>query len=158
MNNRKEKVDKILKNYTKKDWIDNYTHQHQLNQNFNLGLPLTNQQLQQPLLPIAKRVFAQTIGLNLVPVKPIGYPNSFKNTTVKNKHQLRKEKLKAVFENPLKRKIKGAIKSIFKKIFSIFKKKKTNSTPEGIIFYMDFKYGNTSNKIYKKKLFKKRDR
>ena len=58
---------------SKSDWMSQYVEMHSINEN---QISSTQSNFNLTLLPIAKRVFAKTVRLDLVDVNPIGGGNS----------------------------------------------------------------------------------
>ena len=129
---------KTLKEKWMEDWLNVINSNKESNTNNDFSL-----------FPVVQRVFDQTFSLDLKPVK--------------SKAEIRKEKMKSILNNSLKRRIIGRIKRYFKKFISIFKKKKSGyktiaselvsvkplSQPSGNLFYINFKY--KIDKKYKNK-------
>jgi len=91
------------------------------------------------LLPISKNIAAQTIGLDLLAVKPMSAPIGFENE---------KDRLKRETENK-RIKLRNKIKKV--KSEGNFVSEKLIESPSGLE-YLDFKYGNTnSNSLVKSK-------
>jgi len=125
---------------SKADWMSQYVEMHSLNEN-----TLHTQSVEIPqLLPIAKRVFAKTVGLDLVSVNPIGGGNS--------SDELKEMKSDIKIENR-DRKIDSITDD---KDFEEMKvedhpKYRETKMPRGELFYMDYTYGGgTSSKPHKK--------
>jgi len=115
---RKQKIYQILKNIEririldkwtfldkgmsndKLSWIDQYANQHKINENMPVSLT-SNLSNDVSLLPLSKRIFAQTLGLDLVAVQPMASPtglneNERKRLDILKKRQERLKKLRRV--------------------------------------------------------------
>jgi len=123
---------------SKADWMSQYVEMHSLNEN---TLQSSTQSVEMPsLLPIAKKIAAQTIGLDLVSVKPLGGNSQEEIDRIKNevKTENRDRKIDAITEN-----------KDFEEM-NIEEHPDFEKGPEGKLFYMDYQYGGTSSKTHKK--------
>ena len=130
---------------SKADWMSEWVEMHSINeQNSMLG----TQSSQFPsVLPIATRVASQTIGLDLVTVKPIGghTQEEIDRIEAEIKAENREGKIESVLEN----------KEYKEKTIKDHPDYK-NGMPSSQLFYMDFKYDTgkktrRSGKKHKKK-------
>jgi hypothetical protein len=134
---------------SKADWMSQYVETHSLNENtigddlidikptdYNKPNDLPN------LLPIDKRVFAQTIGLNLVSVKPIGGNSKEELDKIKNevKTENRDRKIDAITDN-----------KDFEEMSVDEHPEYGKGGPKAELFYMDYVYSGTSSKKTHKK-------
>lgn len=95
------------------------------------------------LLPIVRRVFAQTIALDLVEVKPMGFVSDEKLRLVKER--VLSENRDSVVNSLLKGgKIKVKILEEDPEYIEMTK----NNLPKGELMYLDFKYGDASTLIH----------
>ena len=120
---------------SKADWMSKYI------ENSSISEDIRNTNTTHPqLLPIAMKVAAQTIGLNLVAVKPLGGGN--------NSEELKGIRQDVVIENR-DRKINAITEG------DEFNEMKVEDHPDyikpkgplGELLYMDFVYGSTQSKI-----------
>jgi hypothetical protein len=128
-------LDNIGLTGSKANWMAEYVEMHSKSESTDIN---ENTLSDFPILPMAKRVAAQTIGLDLVTVQPIGGGNSGE--------QLDKIKKDIQIENR-DRKIDSIIKGDEYKEMKVEEHPDyiTPSGPSGQLFYMDYKY-NTGKK------------
>ena len=129
---------------SKANWLSEYAESQstQLSNEFNSG----SSEEFPSLLPIARQVFAKTIGLDLVTVNPIGGGNTseeLKKIDAEIKAENREGKIDAIIENKKYKEKKREDHPDFRK----------GSGPSSQLFYMDFKYDSSKKK--KKKNGKK---
>ena len=126
------KVLEGIKDDEKRAWMDNYIDAHDLSgRTFEAYQVVdsgeTCEDFNFPLLPISKRIAAQTIGLDLVSVVPLAAPQGYESD-----------------ENRIKRENYNKRLSLHNKLNKIkegeYKPKPKKSPPFGLN-YMDFKYG-----------------
>lgn len=124
---------------SKADWMTEYTN----NQDQNLGNTLVGTQSESfpSLLPISVQVAAQTIGLNLVAVKPMGgnSEEELERIAAEIKAENRDAKIDAVIDDK---------EYVEKKIQDHPEYGKGG--PSGKLFYMDYKYGDSDDTKGKK--------
>ena len=133
---------------SKKNWMSEYASKHDIYGNIQPGdmAPGTgsirNSDL--PLLPIAMRIAAQTIGQDLVSVKPMsGVGISIEEQMridQKIKQENRDRKIKSVMDD---------VEYVEKKVLTEeeYKEMGIKNPPKGNLLYIDYKYGGTSSKI-----------
>jgi hypothetical protein len=126
---------------SKADWMSQYVEMHSINEN---QISSTQSNFNLTLLPIAKRVFAKTVSLDLVDVNPIGGGNSsneMKEIRSDIKIENRDRKIDSITED---------------KCFDEMKvedhpKYKEQQMPKSNLFYLDYQYGGgTSSNTHKK--------
>lgn len=129
---------------SKADWMSQYVEMHSINENNTQIQPSVFDQTSNfPILPVAKRIFSKTVGLDLVAVQPIGVGNSSEqlkdirdDIKIENRDRLiesiiddKEYKEMTVEEHP------DYIKT---------------SGPSGQLFYMDYTYGGATSSTHKK--------
>ena len=112
---------------SKDKWLEKYKQFHSLNESEDIEFP--------SILPMVKKLAAQTIGLDLVSVQPIGMNSEEELERIKNevKKENRDRKIDSITEN-----------SDFKEM-KIEEHPEFKSGPKMDILYLDFKYGSTSS-------------
>ena len=139
-----KKWDSILNNMKisedKKEWMSQYAELHTTNE--IVTVPDTNITSQPTdnniLFPIVKRIFAQTIGQDLVSVQPIGGGNSgdeMKKINQEVKIENRDRKIDALVEGKEFNEMKPEDHPDYIK----------PSGPSSQLFYMDYVYGSTNS-------------
>ena len=138
---------------SKADWMSQYVHQHGIMSNVNIPVTSTTQSISEKndsfpsLLPMAMKVSAQTVGLDLVSVQPLSSPSG--NT----KEEIDRIQAEIKAENR-----QGKIDSVIEG--KEYKEKEIKDHPDykgpniGLL-YLDFKYGSTSSSKSKRKRGKK---
>ena len=127
---------------SKADWMSQYVEMHSINEN---QISSTQSTSNFPtLLPIAKRVFSKTVGLDLVSVNPIGVGNSsdeLKEIRSDIKIENRDRKIDSITEG----------KDFDEMKVEDHPKYKEQQMPKGNLFYLDYKYDSVvSSKPHKK--------
>lgn len=127
---------------SKADWMSKYVNQHGIMSNVNIPMGSTptqsiSESMDFPLLPVAMKVAAKTIGMGLVTVKPMSGPGG----TSQEEMDRIKAEIKA--ENR-----EGKIDSILEG--KEFKEKDITEHPDykgpgSSLFYLDFKYGGSTS-------------
>lgn len=139
-----KKWDSVLNNMKisedKKEWMSQYAELHTTNEIVTVpDTIITSQPTDNNILfPIVKRIFAQTIGQDLVSVQPIGGGNSG--------NEMKKIKQEVKIENR-DRKIDALVEG---KEFNEMKPEDhpdyiKPSGPSSQLFYMDYVYGSTNS-------------
>ena len=139
-----KKWDSVLNNMKisedKKEWMSQYAELHTTNE--IVTIPDTNITSQPTdnniLFPIVKRIFAQTIGQDLVSVQPIGGGNSgdeMKKIKQEVKIENRDRKIDALVEGKEFNEMKPEDHPDYIK----------PSGPSSQLFYMDYVYGSTNS-------------
>ncbi len=139
-----KKWDSVLNNMKisedKKEWMSQYAELHATNEIVTApDSIITSQPTDNNILfPIAKRIFAQTIGQDLVSVAPMGGGNSgdeMKKIKQEVKIENRDRKIDALVEGKDFEEMKPEDHPDYIK----------PKGPSGQLFYMDFVYGSTSS-------------
>ena len=125
---------------SKAQWISEYAEMHSNNEVEKNTLSTDKTSNEFPnILPMAKKIVAKTIGLDLVSVKPMNSPGGTSEET------MRRIKAEVKAENR-QRKIDNLLEGEEYKEMDITEHEDYNG-PTGGLFYMDFVYGSTqSNK------------
>lgn len=126
---------------SKANWMAEYAEMHSINEN-NLYSQSTSTQSQFPnLMPLATKVAAQTVGLDLVTVQPIGgnSQEEIDRINAEIKADNREGKIESILDN----------KEYKEKTIEDHPDYK-NGLPSGELFYMDYKYGDDKKKKKKK--------
>jgi hypothetical protein len=121
---------------SKDEWLEKYKQFHSLNEEFLNQKVGDIEDIEFPsILPMVKKLAAQTIGLDLVPVQPIGMNSEEELERIKNevKKENRDRKIDSITEN-----------SDFKEM-KIEEHPEFKSGPKMDLLYLDFKYGSTSS-------------
>ena len=114
---------------SKADWMSEYVEMHSKNESLS-DFPT--------LLPMAKQIFAKTIGLDIVPVMPIGGGNSgteMESIRQDVKIENRDRKIESIVEDKDFEEMKLEDHPDYIK----------PKGPSGQLFYMDFIYGGTES-------------
>ena len=122
---------------SKADWMSQYVEMHSINE--------SNSQIQQPsvfdqtsnfpsILPVAKRIFAKTVGLDLVAVRPPGGNSTDDIDRIEKevKSENRDRKIDAITDDKEFEEMKVEDHPEYK-----------DGLPKGNLFYMDYQYGST---------------
>ena len=126
----------------RKEWLSQYTNQHQQHESNLTGFPTskstttasTIQDFGSQLLPISMKIAAQTIGQNLVSVVPMGGGNTgeeMRKIDAEIKQENRDGKIDSIIEN----------KEYVEKEREDHPDYKKGEGPIGQLFYMDYVYG-----------------
>lgn len=121
---------------SKDEWLEKYKKFHSLNEEFLNQKVGDIEDIEFPsILPQVKAVFSKTIGLDLVPVQPIGMNSEEELERIKNevKEENRDRKIDSITEN-----------SDFKEM-KIEDHPEFKSGPKMDLLYLDFKYGTTQS-------------
>lgn len=121
---------------SKDEWLEKYKQFHSLNEEFLNQKVGDIEDIEFPsILPQVKAVFSKTIGLDLVPVQPIGMNSEEELERIKNevKEENRDRKIDSITEN-----------SDFKEM-KIEDHPEFKSGPKIDLSYLDFKYGTTQS-------------
>lgn len=119
---------------SKADWMSQYAEMHSINEN-NIQISSTQSTSNFPnLLPIAKRVAAQTVGLNLVAVKPMGGNSTDELERIKSeiKSENRDRKIDSITDDKEFEEMKVEDHPDYE-----------SGLPSGKLFYMDYQYKST---------------
>jgi hypothetical protein len=122
---------------SKADWMSEYAEMHSKNET---TLSNTTTEEFPTLLPIAKQIFAKTVGLDIVPVVPIGGGNSgpeMESIRQDVNRENRDRKIESIVEDKEFEEMKIEDHPDYVK----------PKLPSGQLFYMDFKYGGTESNI-----------
>jgi hypothetical protein len=122
---------------SKADWMSEYAEIHSKNET---TLSNTTTEDFPTLLPIAKQIFAKTVGLDIVPVVPIGGGNSgpeMESIRQDVKIENRERKIESIVDGKEFEEMKVEDHPDYVK----------PKLPSGQLFYMDFKYGGTESNI-----------
>ena len=122
---------------SKTEWMSGYAEMHSNNET---TLSNTTTEEFPTLLPIAKQIFAKTVGLDLVSVSPIGGGNSgpeMESIRQDVKIENRDRKIESIVEDKEFEEMKVEDHPDYVK----------PKGPLGQLFYMDFKYGGTESNI-----------
>ena len=122
---------------SKTEWMSEYAEMHSNNET---TLSNTTTEEFPTLLPIAKQIFAKTVGLDLVSVSPIGGGNSgpeMESIRQDVKIENRDRKIESIVEDKEFEEMKVEDHPDYVK----------PKGPLGQLFYMDFKYGGTESNI-----------
>ena len=120
---------------SKADWMSQYAEMHSIHEN-NTQIQSTQSTSNFPtILPLAMKVAAQTVGQNLVSVKPMGGNSDDELERIKNeiKSQNRDRKIDAIIDD-----------KEFEEMTVEEHPEYKNGLPEGKLFYMDYTYGSTT--------------
>lgn len=130
---------------SKADWMSQYVEMHSINENNTQIQPSVFDQTSNfpSILPVAKRIFAKTVGLDLVAVQPIGGGNS--------SEQLKEIRDDIKIENR-DRVIESIIDNKDYKEMTIEEHPDyiKPSGPSAQLFYMDYTYGGATSSTHKK--------
>ena len=121
---------------SKDEWLEKYKQFHSLNEEFLNQKVGDIEDIEFPsIFPQVKSVFSKTIGLDLVPVQPIGINSEEELERIKNevKEENRDRKIDSITEN-----------SDFKEM-KIEEHPDFKSGPKMDLSYFDFKYGTTQS-------------
>lgn len=123
----------------KADWVSEYMNN--ISDDNELGLTSSNESFPS-ILPLAMRVASQTVSLDLVSVKPIGGISSDELERISKEvlSENRDRKIDAIVEGEEYKEMKVEEHTDYK-----------SGGPSGKLFYMDFKYDNSTNKKKKGK-------
>jgi len=132
---------------SKADWMSEYAEMHSTNNHWgtvedlkdlsNTESNTTNKDFP-TLLPIAKQIFAKTVGLDIVPVMPIGGGNSgteMESIRQDVKIENRDRKIESIVEDKEFEEMKVEDHPDYRK----------SKGPSGQLFYLDFQYGGTES-------------
>jgi hypothetical protein len=122
---------------SKADWMSEYAEMHSKNES---TLSNTTTEEFPTLLPIAKQIFAKTVGLDIVPVIPIGGGNSgpeMESIRQDVNRENRDRKIESIVEDKEFEEMKIEDHPDYVK----------PKLPSGQLFYLDFKYGGTESNI-----------
>jgi len=120
---------------SKADWMSEYAEMHSNNET---TLSNTTTEEFPTLLPIAKQIFAKTVGLDIVPVMPIGGGNSgpeMESIRQDVKIENRDRKIESIVDDKEFEEMKVEDHPDYKESVG----------PRGDLFYLDFKYGGTES-------------
>lgn len=120
---------------SKADWMSEYVEMHSKNET---TLSNTTTEDFPTLLPMAKQIFAKTIGLDIVPVMPIGGGNSgpeMESIRQDVKIENRDRKIESIVEDKEFEEMKVEDHPDYKESVG----------PRGELFYLDFQYGGTES-------------
>lgn len=126
---------------TKKSWLEEYTNNHSILQNATMSaydMTIGTGSIFPSMLPLAMKVAAQTIGMNIVSVKPMNPPLGSKS-----KEEQTRIKNEVLSENR-DRKIDAINGDIPYKEMTIGEHPDMQG-PKAQLLYMDFQYGGTSS-------------
>lgn len=121
---------------SKADWLSEYANQHSMNENINQIHGTQSESSFPSVMPMAKRIFSKTIGLDLVATKPMPSPGGHTSEEI--------DKMNAEIKADNR---EGKIESI---IDGVEYEEKTLSDhpdyrgPGGHLFYLDYQYGGTT--------------
>ena len=120
---------------SKAEWMSEYAEMHSNNET-----TLSNTKTEEfpTLLPIAKQIFAKTVGLDIVPVVPIGGGNSgpeMESIRQDVKIENRDRKIESIVEDKEFEEMKVEDHPDYKESVG----------PRGDLFYLDFQYGGTES-------------
>ena len=120
---------------SKAEWMSEYAEMHSNNET-----TLSNTKTEEfpTLLPIAKQIFAKTVGLDIVPVVPIGGGNSgpeMESIRQDVKIENRDRKIESIVEDKEFEEMKVEDHPDYKESVG----------PRGELFYLDFQYGGTES-------------
>lgn len=126
------------------NWLSDYANKHMEAESginvYNQTMPSSLSSVEFPsLLPMAMKVSAQTIGLDLVSVKPM---SGFADEKLLEKA---KKKVTAVNRDRQIEEILDDKEYVPLKIEETEEYKQYHSSPKGNLFYLDYKYGNTAS-------------
>jgi hypothetical protein len=122
---------------SKADWMSEYAEMHSKNET---TLSNTTTEEFPTLLPIAKQIFAKTVGLDIVSVMPIGGGNSgpeMESIRQDVKIENRDRKIESIVEDKDFEEMKVEDHPDYKESVG----------PRGDLFYLDFQYGGTESNI-----------
>lgn len=144
-NENSHKWEPIIENLgldeSKKDWLNEYVNIHEQNEiSIDPNPILEEGESNMPLLPIARRVFAQTIALDLVPVQPMGSVSDEEIRLVKER--VLSENRDSVVNSLLKG---GEIKVKVLEEDPEYIEMMKNNLPKSELMYLDFKYDDTDD-------------
>lgn len=134
-----KKWDSVLKNMEiseeKKEWMSQYAEMHKSNKIVSAPDTIITSQPDYNILPIAMKIAAQTIGHDLVSVKPMSSNSEDEMNKIEQevKAENRERKIDALVEGKEFNEMKVEEHPDF------------NSGPTGKLFYMDFVYGSTNS-------------
>jgi hypothetical protein len=120
---------------SKAEWMSEYVEMHSKNET---TLSNTTTEDFPTLLPIAKQIFAKTVGLDIVSVAPIGGGNSgpeMESIRQDVKIENRDRKIESIFEDKEFEEMKVEDHPDYKESVG----------PRGDLFYLDFQYGGTES-------------
>ncbi len=124
---------------SKANWMSEYAEMHSKNENVLSNTTTLNSTSEDfPLLPVAMKISAQTVGLDLVSVNPIGGGNSgdeMESIRKEVKAENRDRKIDSLIEDKEFEEMKIEDHPDYKVI----------QGPSGQLFYLDFKYGETES-------------
>jgi hypothetical protein len=118
----------------KKEWMSQYAELHATNEIVTAPDEIITSQ-PESLLPIAMKIAAQTIALDLVPVQPMGSNSD---------EEMKKIKQEVKAENR-ERKIDSIVEGKQFNEMKIEEHPEFNAGPSGKLFYMDMVYGSTNS-------------
>ena len=120
---------------SKSEWMSEYAEMHSKNET---TLSNTTTEDFPTLLPIAKQIFAKTVGLDIVPVVPIGGGNSgpeMESIRQDVKIENRDRKIESIVDGKEFEEMKVEDHPDYKESVG----------PRGDLFYLDFQYGGTES-------------
>ena len=120
---------------SKSEWMSEYAEMHSKNET---TLSNTTTEDFPTLLPIAKQIFAKTVGLDIVPVMPIGGGNSgpeMESIRQDVKIENRDRKIESIVDGKEFEEMKVEDHPDYKESVG----------PRGELFYLDFQYGGTES-------------
>jgi len=118
---------------SKAEWMSEYVEMHSKNET-----KLSNTEDFPTLLPTTKRIFAKTVGLNIIPVTPMCGGNSgpeMESIRQDVKIENRDRKIESIVEDKEFEEMKVEDHPYYKESVG----------PRGELFYLDFKYGGTES-------------
>jgi hypothetical protein len=118
---------------SKANWLSQYMEKHEILDN---SISPTQSAFESSLFPISMKVASQTIGLNLVPVKPMG------GNSEEELDKIQKEVISTNRDGKIDSLIEG---KEYKEMKVEDHPDYGNGMPSGNLMYLDFKYGSTQS-------------